>query len=479
MNTSTLSRAHALTRTRPLPYLEAVAMVLALWALDRVAVPESAGFLGWIVDPYLLPVLLIAARYGLVAGLFTAFLAAGARLASTLAEVGSLTAMRFLAPETVLPDLALVAVALIAGGLSDRVRGVIRELLIGVEALQARFDRLSTQYTLLQDEKHVLDSHVLSEEETFEGVTAMFDKLDRARTPDVARDVLELAVHLMGGGEAALYEIRRDWRDPAVPAAGDVAVHDGHAGVLVATGRGDWPRALPLDNPVVAHALTARGPVSLAQVSGWRDLDAFTVAAVHLACPFHSHQHAGQLVLVMRELPFVAFSPARLRALGRTLRVACRHLDRGKALRRLRADRDEARVHRAASSSSFQERVRDSFAKAERTGGHVFLIRVGLAGPDVITGTSRGNLRRRLERFVSREVAAGRLIAHQTGIDALSVLCPAFDRASAEAYRDQLDARLARIPVPVSVGDHGHWVRLSLLELDPKDSTPAAGGSHA
>lgn len=478
MNQSTLSRAHALSAPRLFPYFEAVAMVAVLWAFDASAVTESAGYQGWIVDPYLLPVLLIAARYGLVPGLFTAFAAAGARLAATMSEVAGWSSLRFLPPAALLPDLALLAVALIAGGLSDRVRSVIRELLIGVEALQGRFDRLSTQYTLLQDEKHVLDSHVLSEEETFEGVSALFDKLDRSRRPDLARDVLDLSVHLMGGGEAALYEVREDWGGPELKATTAVHVHDSQAGILVSASRGDWPRAIGLDNPVIAQALRDGEPVSLAQVHGWADLKPFTASAVHVACPFHSHEHKSKLVLVMRDLPFIAFSPARLRSLGRTLRVACRHLDRSSALHHLRKGRAQSRVHRAASARAFQGHVHEAFERARRESGRVFVVRVALGAPEA-AGKAGLRLRRRVETYLSHEIGAGRLIAHQTKVDALSVLCPAFDRAGAEAFARELDARLARIPLPDGLTDSGQLIATRLLELDPADAQPVAGELHA
>jgi len=486
--------------------------LVTFWDIGRT--PSGVGFRDWPVTPYMIVVLLMASRYGCLSGLIAALAAEIGRTSVAAAQAGGFEAIRLVGPAWHSDLLAAVVIALVAGTFTDRLKGFLRRVIAAHDEEEIRLERLSKEYTLLADEKNLLDKQVLGTDETFEAVVSLFDKLDRYSPRQLPGQILLLVTKILGGGSAALYRVRRGSPQPsassvsspiAVPIATDrTNAKSGSAGsssfsvgpsataipsqrdngpeadpspsgrdsiargaAILVNGQGeDWDRALPLDHPLIAHALRKNGVVTIAEVEGWSKISTLSRESVHVACRLDARWSGARLLLLVRDLPFASFSPSRLQAVAVALRVVSRAFTRAQMLRRLRIGSRDAALSRMSSRTYFSKRLEEEMAIGDRQGHSVSLIKARVRTSKGSSVARRSRLRKALAEAVLRMVRVGDLIAHAGGVGTFTILCPvasSIDPAQVGRHLESvIEKRLGR-HAPLQAGE----IEVSTLGLSP------------
>jgi hypothetical protein len=468
-----------------IPYVEAVLMVGGLLALQLWTQSAYPGFTGWPFDFYLIPVLLLSARYGTVAGVVTAALAVMAELTAIAKGAGGVASLKYMGASQGGSQLLLILSAVVTGALRDHHVRLLRSSISSHDELESRFDRLSAQYTLLLDEKHLVDAQVLTDEQTFDSLAELFSDLDRIEPGQFPARVLSLALKIMGGGQAAIYQLRSDWEmealtsgaadrqrlalPPAQKAEEDEDIGSVAAGVLLRDTGSKWPRGLEISNPVIERALATGRATTLAEVVGWDDLEAYQREIIHLACPIPVRWSRSRLLLVVKSMPFAAFSPSRIQGLTVALAIATRAIRRARILRKLKLHNLDSLMTHASSLVRFNSGLGAVLERASGVGGRAFLVKLRVA-PTLPPGleNQRQQLRDGLARYVRQALKRGQLVAHMYKRGALMILCPDVEDVEARHFCDDLRRRIAE-----SLSRTGPLVppaafHVTMLDLDPK-----------
>lgn len=332
------------------PYGEAVALIMVLLVLNFIFFSSAPGFFDWPFNPYLFVVLVIGGRYGLLPGLFTAVLCLAAYLGSIYVIKEGVPLYLLLTPPHYGILISFSLGAVIIGNLADLARQRLRTAIEFYDETRLRHNRLSTQFTLLSDEKHLLDKQVLSEEETFPALVSVFDDLDRLDPEEIPPRILRIAPRLLGGGRVAIYSFEGQ----------------SERGKRVAADDGQWPDILPRNHPVLDRALEEGGVVTVAHLRGIFDLGSLARDPIQLACKLQLTDATYTLALVMRELPFSGFAPSRLAALESGLGIAARALDRAILFKQTQDRNIDDPITRASTMAYFHKRFEEDYFLARR-----------------------------------------------------------------------------------------------------------------
>jgi len=453
----------AASRPPPASALAETAVLVALVSLLNVVVyPGSPGFHGWAVNPYVVPVLLAGCRYGLFIGLAAAAAASAAHLAMLLALTTGLGGAGFLTSAHLGTPLLLGLAGVICGHFADHRRA---QLAIAVAALDRSVlhrERLSGQFTLLSDEKHLLDKQVLSGDDIFSVLARIGERTARLPPGRFPARILSVATRLMGGGSTALYGIVK-------PAGGASEV-----GVLVRATDESWPRGLSSADPVFRAALATTSAVSLPQLRGFAEAATFAGSPVHVACGLAAMWSRRRLVLVMRDVPFSAFSAARRRSLTAAMRALARSLTRAQRLGALESDRALATLERTAARAVFRARLDAEIAVAERAGTTIKVLKCRIRPHPAGTPAGVRLLKRALRRVVAPLVAAGELVLHTGGGALFTVLCPVGSSQSAAEVARRLTEEAATLAQKDPSAPPPDALELTVLDLGPEGG-PDAG----
>jgi hypothetical protein len=422
------------------PCLEALALVGALLMVNVYAFPEAPAFQGWRVNPYLAVVVLASVRYGTATGLWAALASTVAFLISMGHFVGTSEALVMSSAEHYAPVLWTLGAALVCGPVTDRLVARAQRLAADGAELDERFRALSHEYTLLADEKHLLDKQVLSEEETFATLTTLFDELDEIGIEELPACVTRLAARVLGGGAAALYRIpapilQMHPPNVAISKATDVVTH---VPAVLVHGDADWPRTLDAGHPLVSRALRGDGAVALPHVAGWMAVEAVRSEPIHVACAVTGPRRRDRMFVALKRVPLTGFSRARLRALALAMQVVGKTVRRARAVQKLKARAQAGDLVRAQSRQAFRARVRRALAEAHERGGVVHVLTVRMAARD------RGATRALAQAVCAtlRPLAWRRPVVHAAGGGHLVVLCGTDSTWSAEALMGHLRRHL-------------------------------------
>jgi GGDEF domain-containing protein len=476
-------RSAAATR-RWAPYVETLALTLVVLAANFLLFRSSPGYFGWSFNPYLFVVLVIAGRYGLLPGLWAA-------LVCLAAYLGTLIVLYIGVPITLIvtpPHYGLLVTfslgAFIVGNLADRSRDRLAQALTLHDEVRLRHDRLSSQFTLLSDEKHLLDKQVLSEEETFPALVAMFEELDHLDPDEIPPRIVRFAPRLLGGGRAALYAV-------------EGTETPGATLLRVATDGTAWVQSVAAGHPVLRRALEDEGAATIAQVAGLTDVGAPDAAegrggasgavpdasvgrggasgAVQLGCRLSRAEGSPQLVLLMSDLPFAAFAPSRLAALHSAMQVAGRALGRA-ALFKVTQDRNvEDPITRACTTTYFNKRLEEEYAIAARHKMPLSVLTVQVPGLEQrVRKEQHARLRQVLASAFQESLRNGDLLAHHERPGSFLVLCPFTPVEGAEVVARRLRERVAKmIRQPDVAEGAARDVHVLVLAVEPK-RTPLA-----
>ena len=466
---------NAASRWRWAPFVESLVLSGIVLTVNFLVFHSDPGFYTWTFSPYLFIVLVIAGRYGLVPGLFTALLCLGCYL-------GTLIWMLVGTPITLIvtpPHYGLIVTfclgAFIVGNLADRSKQRLRDALGQYDEVRLRHDRLSSQFTLLSDEKHLLDKQVLSEEETFPALVSMFDDLDHLDPTEIPPRIVRLAPRLVGGGRAALYKF--EGTEAATGVAGGVANPGSRGGVpvgaarLVADDGADWPRTVAADHPVIARALMDNGAATIAQMRGMLDIGSLTREPIQLGCRLPQTENAPLLMLLMKDLPFAAFAPSRQTALQSGMDVAGRALGRA-ILFKLTQDRNvDDPITKACTTVYFYKRLEEDYALALRHKMPLSIITVQVPGLEKrVKKEQHLKLRQVLATAFQESLRNGDLLAHHKSPGSFMILCPFTPEKGAEVVARRLREKVAAMVRRPDVSTEGA-VHVLVIAVDPKQTS--------
>lgn len=440
---------------RIVPYVESVVFAAVVLGINFVVFHSDPGYYTWSFNPYLFVVLVIAGRYGLVPGLFTAFVCLGCYLGTLIWMLTGTPIGLIITP----PHYGLIVTfclgGFIVGNLADRARERLNEGLRQYDEVRLRHDRLSSQFTLLSDEKHLLDKQVLSEEETFPALVGLFEDLDLLDPAEIPPRIVRLAPRLLGGGRAALYKIEAEGS-----AAGRLVADDG-----------GWAATVERDSPVVARALTEEGTATIAQLRGITDLATLARDPIQLGCRLPQAENAPLLVLLMKELPFAAFAPSRLTALHSGMDVAGRALQRAIVFK-LTQDRNvDDPITKACTTVYFYKRLEEDYALALRHKMPLSVLTVQVPGLEKrVKKEQHARLRQVLAQAFQESLRNGDLLAHHQSPGSFMVLCPFTPEKGAQVVARRLREKVAAmIRKPDMSTDRA--VHVLVIAVDPK-TTP-------
>jgi len=447
---------NATAKGRWAPYAEAIVFAVILMILNLAFFRAAPGFVGWTLNPYLLLVLAIASRYGLAPGLVASFVCLCTFVLTILLTNAGLPISLVTTPACLGPLITFLFIAFVAGTAADHARERLASSLTLYDQARVRHDRLSTQFTLLCDEKHLLDKQVLSEESTFPALVALFEDLDQLEPNDVSPRIVRTAVRLAGGGHAALYRF-----DEGV-------AH----GTLVDGDEEGWPPTVERGGPLIERALTELTPVTVAHLQDLTDLGSLAREPIQLACRLTPAEAFPPLVLVMRDLPFTAFGPSRLSAIQSGMDVSGKALGRATLFKTTKDRNVVDPITKACTTVYFLKRLEEEYALARRHAMPLSIVTVQV--PDLerrVKKDQHSRLRHVLAEAFQGSLRAGDVLAHHQRPGSFLMLCPFTPVTGAEVV-----AKRIREKVPGLLGNPDdkalqNIVKVSVLGVEPKKDT--------
>lgn len=447
---------NAASRWRWAPYIEGLVLAWIVLGINFLVFRSDPGYYTWTFNPYLFVVLVIAGRYGLLPGLYTGFVCLGCYL-------GTLIFMLVGTPITLIitpPHYGLIVTFLlggfIVGNLADRAKERLIESLSQYDEVRLRHDRLSSQFTLLSDEKHLLDKQVLSEEETFPALVSMFDDLDQLDPTEIPPRIVRLAPRLLGGGRAALFKFETDQAAPLK---------------LVADEGGEWPRTINPNHPVIVRAMSESRAATIAQLRGITELSTMAKDPIQVGCKLPAMENTPAMILLMKDLPFAAFAPSRLTALSAGMDVAGRALGRA-ILFKLTQDRNvDDPITKACTTVYFYKRLEEDYALALRHKMPLSIITVQVPGLEKrLKKEQHAKLRQVLAQAFQESLRNGDLLAHHQRPGSFLILCPFTPEKGAEVVARRLREKVATMVRRPDVSPE-RSVHVMVMAVDPKQTS--------
>jgi len=179
--TKSILRAHAW-----LP--ETLLLFAAIDAVNRFVFAQDPGFLMFPLHPYWIPVLLMAARYGLGAGLFAGTAALAHALWFIFEKVPARSDLeRVIEAEGLLVPVAFVVIGAVLGGLRQDAIRKEQELCRSREELRGSAGQLESGLAASEKARRILESRIVGESKTL-------------------RTLYEAARQLEGGRRSCIYE---------------------------------------------------------------------------------------------------------------------------------------------------------------------------------------------------------------------------------------------------------------------------------
>jgi hypothetical protein len=425
---------------------ESVALLGAVLLVGRLLYPASPGFVGWTANPLLFAVLAASTRHGLLPGLVTAFVAGAIYLGFLLKTATGYEGIALMDTAQMGVPLLFMGSAWLTGLFTEQRRGDLRRALAAHDHQHLRHQRLSTQFTLLSDEKFIIDRQILSSNESFETTVSLFGHLDDLRPGQFPKRILVVSRRLLGGGDLALYRIV------------------GETGQRVRTAGNDWPEAIPLTDPVIAAALKRKGVVSLPQVKGWLNPDHFQGKPLHVAALLSSRWRRRRLLLLAKDLPMVSFSTLRIRALSAGLQVLSQGLIRAQKTARLQDSARYLTMARTSTRVFFTQSLEAELEAARARSQSVQLMEIRR-----MPGSTRSRftvLRKHVRRSVREDVRAGRVVARSMRPGIYHAFCPAGSGYTMAHLVQSVQNAIATLKA-----EYGEEVELecsiTVIELDP------------
>jgi len=444
---------------RVFAYVESLIFVLAAVVLNVWRCSDAPGYYGWPITPYHIVILLIAGRYGLVPGLFCSVTSALAQAITICQMTTGAEAAQFLEPSHLWYPVSLVIMGVMVGGFSETWLSYLRRAISERDQALDRFGRIMELHDQLAEEKHMLDKQILSEEETFESLAALFQDLDRLDPRQIRHRALRLARKLVGGGSSALY---------VVNASEDSS---GREVRRFLGNRAKWPESLPIDHPVIERSLVSSDPVAITSVRGWMSLEQPVLEPVQMACRVLSRKSGRHLVLAMKGLPLVAFSPSRKRALYVIMKITRRALKRATLFRRIQDRNVEDPITTASSFAYFSKRVKEELFLAKRHHQKSFAI-IKIRAPKLEKTLRRRellSLRRALAKTFKECLRIGDLVALGQMSSSFLILCPFTSVEDGETVVRRIRDRLRELGT-LSLDRKG-TLQFAVLNVDPKTAS--------
>ncbi|MDZ7374620.1 MAG: diguanylate cyclase [candidate division KSB1 bacterium] len=230
-------------------------VLLGLAAVNYTLFPNDPGFLTITPNPYLLAVLIGAAQFGLLGGLWSALFASGlVILQSGVLRPPSLGSP--FPPSSLLPIVVPNFVAaLVIGQLQQLHHGKYQRLRVHHSELEAENYRLKEQLLAVTKVKEELEQRILGQEATLHSLYKALKALEVLEERQVYEGILEVTERFTGANKSSLYVVDYS-RDEAV---------------LVAS-RG-WssspkgPNQLPLSDPLVRALFGRNEPLTVKEIS--------------------------------------------------------------------------------------------------------------------------------------------------------------------------------------------------------------------
>jgi len=278
---------------------------LCLVAVNYSLFPNDPGFLAIAPNPYLLVVLIGAAQYGLLSGLWAALFASlFVALQGTLIRPASLGAPFPLA--SLLPILVPNFVAaLVVGELHELHRGKYERLREHHDELERENERLKEQLLAVTRVKEELEQRIIGQEATVQSLYKATKALEALEEQQVYSGILEVTEKFTGATRSSLY----------------IVDYSQDEAVLVAT-RGwdqphDRPSRIPLSNPLLKVLFRKNEPLSVKDLAGnpkleqvWNESGLRSLVFVPIVA-----RNVVLAVLTVDDIPFLKLSIPTLRTL--------------------------------------------------------------------------------------------------------------------------------------------------------------------
>jgi hypothetical protein len=324
-------------------------------------------------------------------------------------------------------SVGLLIVGMVAGEFSDLWKRRLQGLETEQEQLRRRFDGFARTYQALRLSHDLLESRVAGATTTVrEGLRALSDGVfPRAGAEATAARILDIFATHCDARVAAVFLCDDDGELPAAPSA--------RLGAL----------APPSDHPLIREALRRKAVASLtlpdptAQGSSASEVASDFAKDLLIAAPFIDLDDRVRGVLVVGDMPFMAFGPETLR---RIAVLAGRIGDLLSAQRDARGDEPAAVV---AFSRALQRALRDRRAHGLLAGVVRFAV---TARADAALASFLCGARRTTDRALAS--------AAPEGGTAVTVLLPLTDEIGIARYLARIEAQV-RARTGASLGDSG------------------------
>ncbi|MBI4868846.1 MAG: GAF domain-containing protein [Candidatus Wallbacteria bacterium] len=400
---------------------------------------------------------LIAGRYGLLAGLF----AAAASIA-TLAAVcwrfylvaDLLTVLK---PGGGIPVVPMLALAVFVGELRDLTVGRYRQLLEEHDTLAARFGRLAKEYTLLQDDKYLLEKAVLSDRAPLEFLAVLVEAMDTLDEAHFRRIVVDLLRDIGRAERVALY------------------VSSGPGPMRLAVSTAEEPaEELPANDPVVSRALE-RGRVATVADLADASLEAMAGSSLQIAVPLPRQVEDGPSgMALLHGVPLATFSRVRLNALEVAGRLASRMAARIELHKRTQ-DRNvlDPRID-ACTPFYLRKRGAEELARARDRGLPLSAVALEISDAQALDPAKEDRLLATLAVVMSRLLRPGQVLSRAPEAGGFAVLMPMDDLAAAQALADAIASEVEGFRMRPYRDDRSLAIRARPVAIHPGCETWAA-----
>ncbi|MBX7208447.1 MAG: hypothetical protein K1X78_09065 [Verrucomicrobiaceae bacterium] len=267
---------------------DALLLCALLAGLNYVLARDDAGWLDLNPTPWLLPALLIGARYGAAAGTTVGLLTV-AVLSVIRARIEGVEPWVF-ATQHRYPLTSFVVAGFLAGQLHHMLRGDAWKLQRGNDMLTAQVDRLRSELDIVNETRHELQQRLALHNASFASLDVELRKLVPLPPGEVFPALLHLLHRLAGVTSAGFYSLREGTlhREAVIHETAPLA-----ASLTLAR------------SPLAARALEEKAIASLTNpLENSKDQPFLT------AVPWKHHDHEG--VLLIQDMPLESSDPRNL-----------------------------------------------------------------------------------------------------------------------------------------------------------------------
>ncbi len=435
------------------PYLEALVAIAVLGVCNGVFMPESPGLLGTTPHPLVFVVILVAGRYGLLPGLVTALI--------SIVSLSAICYRYFLVPDisalihegSGVPLMSLLTMAVFVGELRDFTLRRYQLVVDEHDLVEERFDKLASAYTVLQDDKYLLEKAILSDRTPLEFTSALVENLDTLDDREFNRTVVDLMKNIGCSGGVALYLLgeKKDWK-------------------LATTLGEEFSPVLALEDPVTQRALSTH---QVATVNDLPDvaLDTMAGSMMQVMVPL-PHMDEGKLhgLVVLKDVPLATFSRMRLKALEVAGRLAGRMASRIELHRRTQ-DRNVLDPRIDASTPFYlQKRGREELGRCLDRNLPFSAVVIRIPEYDAVQAEMETILLATLADVLGHCLRTGQVLGRAPQPGVFVVLMPLDGMDVAQAFTSQVQEEISAFQMRPYDGD-----QVLQLQVDPLSLHPGVG----